>query len=59
MPQESLAIQMAKDWPWVSKTELGARRIQIEDLSSWLDALGIDPAEIADERGEIWCRYRS
>ena len=59
MSQESLAIQMAKDQPWVSKTELGARRIQIEDLLSWLDALGIDLAEVADELGEIWCRYRS
>ena len=47
--QESLGRVMGRDQPQVSRIERGVRRVAVQDLLQWLDALGLDLSDIAGE----------
>lgn len=54
LSQEALATQMGRDQPWVSKTEHGARRVQISELCAWLAAMGLTIADVAEDLDRLW-----
>ena len=47
--QDQLAERLGRAQTWVSKTELGERRIDLEELRQWSDALGVDVRDLVAE----------
>lgn len=46
--QERLAAKLDRAQTFVSKIELGERRLDLVELLVWADALGVDAREIVD-----------
>lgn len=47
--QESLARVLGRDQPQVSRVERGVRRVAVQDLLQWLEALGFTLSDVAAE----------
>lgn len=47
--QESLAGVLGRDQPTVSRVERGVRRVAVQDLLQWLNALGLGLSEVAPD----------
>jgi len=64
LSQESVAVQLGKDQPQVSRLERGQRRISLREFLEWADAVGLTWDEIeagvrhaweaSGHRGSIW-----
>jgi transcriptional regulator with XRE-family HTH domain len=46
--QAKLAAKLGRAQTFVSKIELGERRLDLIDLLVWANALGVDPHEVVD-----------
>ena len=49
LSQEALGAAVRRDQSVVSKIESGARRVAVADLLAWLQALGIELADIVTD----------
>jgi transcriptional regulator with XRE-family HTH domain len=60
--QVELAARLAVDQAVISKSERGARRLDVVELLEWLNALGVEPAQfvssVAAEVGRHTSRAR-
>ncbi len=45
MTQRDLAAKVKKSQPWVHKSEIGERRVDIAEFVEWSVACGIDPLD--------------
>ena len=45
MTQRDLATLLGKSQPWVHKSELGERRVDIGEWIAWCDGCGVIPVE--------------
>jgi ribosome-binding protein aMBF1 (putative translation factor) len=48
LSQEKLAAKLHRGQTFVSKIELGERRLDLIELLVWADALGVDAREVVD-----------
>ena len=54
MSQEALAAELGLDQAAVSRVESGHRRLTVSDLLVWAEALGREPAELAQKAADLW-----
>lgn len=45
LTQRDLASRLAKPQPWVHKSEIGERRVDIAEFVTWATACGTDPLD--------------
>lgn len=49
LSQEALAIQLGRDQPVISKIERGLRRVSVEYLLRWAEAVGVSSDDLCRE----------
>lgn len=43
LTQRDLAVRLSKSQPWVHKSEIGERRVDISEFIEWVIACGVEP----------------
>ena len=54
MSQTALANELGHDQAMVSRIEASQRKVSVEDIFRWGDALGIKASEVALLAAEVW-----
>jgi len=53
LSQEALALQLGRDQPQISKMERGLRKVGVEDLLHWAQAVGVPQEILCEELAEL------
>lgn len=53
LSQEALALQLGRDQPVISKIERGLRKVSVEDLIHWAEAVGVPQEALCRELGVL------
>jgi|SRR5690606_18685900 len=53
MSQAALGVQLGKDQPFMSKVERGLRKVSVEDLLHWAEALDLQHEVLCDKLKEL------
>lgn len=57
LSQTSLAEELGLDQTIVSRVELGGRKLSVQEVMRWLEALGLTPHESGELLAVVWSEH--